>query len=161
MIVPCSNQRLFRCVPYSGKLLREKSFANYAVLWLFAKVFSVKFWGVVSFGAAKASKSCFHQFTKVYSLKSFPLYSILVSCIAAVKVLCCWRMRPIHTLYVDQWIPNVSILAPPLVEVLAIHCLKRRDAMGSTNGQSAYKYVTALTFLERSKNTNRVRTSVD
>ena len=30
-------------VPYSGKLLREKTFANFAVLWLYAKVFSAKF----------------------------------------------------------------------------------------------------------------------
>ena len=31
---------------YSGKLLREKTFANFAVLWLFAKVFSAKIGGV-------------------------------------------------------------------------------------------------------------------
>jgi len=30
-------------VPYSGKLSREKTFANFAVLWLYAKVFSTKF----------------------------------------------------------------------------------------------------------------------
>ena len=37
------------------KLLREKTFANFVVLWLFAKVFSVKFRGMVSFGASKVS----------------------------------------------------------------------------------------------------------
>ena len=42
-------------LPYSGKLTREETFANFTVLWLFAKVFSVKFGSVVSFGAAKAS----------------------------------------------------------------------------------------------------------
>ena len=36
-------------IPYSGKLLREKTFANFAVLWLFTKVFSAKFGGIVSF----------------------------------------------------------------------------------------------------------------
>ena len=40
---------------YSGKLLREKTFANFMVLWLFAKVFSAKFGGVVSFSTARAS----------------------------------------------------------------------------------------------------------
>ena len=30
-------------VPYSGKLSREKTFANFTVLWQFAKVFSAKF----------------------------------------------------------------------------------------------------------------------
>ena len=32
-------------LPYSGKLLREKTFANFEVLWLFAKVFSAQFGG--------------------------------------------------------------------------------------------------------------------
>ena len=32
-------------IPYSGKLLREKTFANFEVLWPFAKVFSAKFGG--------------------------------------------------------------------------------------------------------------------
>ena len=42
-------------IPYSRKLSREKTFANFTVLWLFAKVFSTKFGGVVSFGAAQAN----------------------------------------------------------------------------------------------------------
>ena len=37
------------------KLLRGKTFMNFAVVWLFAKVFSANFGGVVSFGTAKAS----------------------------------------------------------------------------------------------------------
>ena len=42
---------------YSGKLLREKIFVNFTVLWLFAKVFSAKFGGSGTFGAAKTSNS--------------------------------------------------------------------------------------------------------
>ena len=42
-------------IPYSRKLLREKTFANFVVLWLFAKIFSAKFGGVASFGATQAS----------------------------------------------------------------------------------------------------------
>ena len=49
---------------YSGKLLREKTFANFAVLWLFAKFFSAKFGDVVFFGAAQASNP-----QKVFSAK--------------------------------------------------------------------------------------------
>ena len=30
-------------IPYDGKLSRKETFANYVVLWLFVKVFSVKF----------------------------------------------------------------------------------------------------------------------
>ena len=42
-------------LPYSRKVSREKTFVNFAVLWLFAKVFSTKFGSVASFGVAKAS----------------------------------------------------------------------------------------------------------
>ena len=66
---PCALQALHHCIisakslirwhattlPYSGKLSREKTFANFVVVWLFVKVFSAKFWGMVSFGAAKVS----------------------------------------------------------------------------------------------------------
>ena len=73
-----------RHLPYSGKLSREKTFVNFVVLWLFAKVFSAKFLGMVSFGVAKVrnpqkfspQRSYFHQFTKVSSLESFVLYGI-------------------------------------------------------------------------------------
>ena len=44
-----------RQIPYSGKLSREKTFANFMVLWLFTKVFSTNFGSMVSFGTAKAS----------------------------------------------------------------------------------------------------------
>ena len=40
-------------IPYSGKLSWEKTFANFAVLWLLAKVFSVKFGGVMFFDTTK------------------------------------------------------------------------------------------------------------
>ena len=36
---------------YSGKVSRENTFANFEVLWLFAKVFYAKFGDVASFGA--------------------------------------------------------------------------------------------------------------
>ena len=42
-------------IPYSGKLSREKTVANLAVLWLFVKVFSAKFGGMASFDVAQAS----------------------------------------------------------------------------------------------------------
>ena len=42
-------------VPYSGKLSRERTFMNFAVVWLFVKVFSVKFGNEMFFGAAKLS----------------------------------------------------------------------------------------------------------
>ena len=59
---------------------------NFAVLWLFTKVFSAKFGGmakfggVVSFGERFIHKDrIFHQFAKVFSLESFPLYGSFAS----------------------------------------------------------------------------------
>ena len=66
---------------YSGKLLSEKTFANFEVLWLFAQVLSTKFGGVASFGGSSKQKfspekSFFHQFTKVFPVKvsSYTVY---------------------------------------------------------------------------------------
>ena len=71
--------------PYSGKLSREKTFTNFTVLWLFAKVIPVKFGGMASFGTAKASNPRKFSPQKLYFLpirksflpqqkKSLPLY---------------------------------------------------------------------------------------
>ena len=48
---------LFVCIIICtrGKLSREKAFMNFAVLWILAKVFSVKFGSVASLGMAKVS----------------------------------------------------------------------------------------------------------
>ena len=56
---------------YSGKLLSEKTIANFEVLWLFVQVLYTKFGGVASFGGSSKQKfspqkSFFHQFTKVF-----------------------------------------------------------------------------------------------
>ena len=48
---PSFREQLSESILYSGKLSREKTFANFEVLWLFAKVFTFsKFGGVASFG---------------------------------------------------------------------------------------------------------------
>ena len=56
-----------------GKLLREKTFADFKVLWLFAKVFSTKFGGMASFGGTSEH---FPKLFLSFLLQSFPLYSI-------------------------------------------------------------------------------------
>ena len=71
-------------LPYSGKPSREKTFANFEVSGLSVKVFSMKIDGhthsllVASNNPRKFSPqiSYFHQFAKVFSLESFPLYGI-------------------------------------------------------------------------------------
>ena len=50
-------------MPYSGKLSREKTFVNFEDLWLFAKVFSAIFGGVVSIGGT------YEHSVKVFSAK--------------------------------------------------------------------------------------------
>ena len=51
-VLNCVHEHMVQisAIPYSGKLSREKTFANFEVLWLFTKVFSLKFGGVASFG---------------------------------------------------------------------------------------------------------------
>ena len=75
---------LSQIILYSGKLSKEKTFAYFAVLWLFAKVFSVKFGAWHSLARHKRAiresflheNRIFHQSAKVFSLESFPLYGI-------------------------------------------------------------------------------------
>ena len=50
-------------IQYNGKLSRVKTFANFAVLWLFVKVFSANFGGV----ATMVRKG--EQSVKVFSMK--------------------------------------------------------------------------------------------
>ena len=67
-------------VPYSRKLSREKTFGFVAI----CESFLHEIWSVASFGTAKAGnlrkfspqKLYFHQFAKVFSLESLPLYGI-------------------------------------------------------------------------------------
>ena len=49
------SQRGKYTILYNRKLSREKTFANFTILWLFVKVFVTKFGGVMSFGMAQAS----------------------------------------------------------------------------------------------------------
>ena len=67
-------------VLYGGKFLKEKTFTNSEVLWLFAKVFSAKFWHMASFDGTSEQSTrvsrknlSFYQLSKFFSHKSFPL----------------------------------------------------------------------------------------
>ena len=67
---------------YSGKLLSEKTIANFEVLWLFVQVLYTKFGGVASFGGSSKQKfspqkSFSTNSRKFFSLESFQLYGIL------------------------------------------------------------------------------------
>ena len=58
-------------------MFEGENFREFAVLWLFTKVFSAKFGGMASFGAAKVNNlrkfsprnRTFHQFAEVSPLK--------------------------------------------------------------------------------------------
>ena len=58
-------------LPYSGKLSREKTFANFKVLQLFMKVFSAKLGGMASFGSDTSEQSVKVFSAKVFSAKIF------------------------------------------------------------------------------------------
>ena len=71
-------------LPYSGKLSREKTFANFTVLWLFAKVFFAKFGGVASLA--------WHKWA-VFSLRYLLLstWCYMTSCPRASLMFTCWN----------------------------------------------------------------------
>ena len=65
-------------VLYGGKFLKEKTFMNSEILWLFAKVFSAKFWHMASFGGTSEQSTrvshenlSFHQLSKVFLPRKF------------------------------------------------------------------------------------------
>ena len=73
-------------IPYSRKLLKEITFVNFIVLWLFVKFLSMKFGGrgVLWHGMSEQSTKVFSakivvfpHSQKFFSLASFPLYSNL------------------------------------------------------------------------------------
>ena len=77
---PPSTELSLSKIPYSGKLLSEKTFANFAVLWLFRKVFSKKFGSVVSFGTAKVSNlEYFSPICESFLPQKFPAVQYIVS----------------------------------------------------------------------------------
>ena len=63
-------------VLYSGKLLRKKTFTNFRSLWLF--LWNLEGWNLYGPISRNSWKNVFHQFTKIFSLESFPLYSTLL-----------------------------------------------------------------------------------
>ena len=72
--------RMWTYVPYSEKLSREKTFTNFAVLWLFVRNLGTRCPLVQQNQTIHKSflreNRIFYQFTKVFSFESFPLYSI-------------------------------------------------------------------------------------
>ena len=91
-----SSRTLLHCVLYRGKLLRKKTFTRFDTLWLPEKAFSIKCWGVVSFGGTRSNPQKFspwkyfhRKFTKVFPCESFPLYEYFKH-IATYKLLYRW-----------------------------------------------------------------------
>ena len=88
------------------------------------KVFSAKFGRVVSFCTTKAStpqkfsprKSCFHQFAKVFSLESFPLYGSFILCLTQtineppVKRRLMWMLCSVTPLCCMQYKTSTALL---------------------------------------------------
>ena len=68
--------QLVRDIPYSGKLSREKTFANFMVLWLYTNVFSAKF-GTLHPRVFSMNIISFTNLRKFFSLESLPLYGIV------------------------------------------------------------------------------------
>ena len=71
-----SNNKIYiylkhrHALPYSGFLSREKTFANFAFLWRFARVFSAKiYFQVIRYRASGRGALGYRKFAKVFSAK--------------------------------------------------------------------------------------------
>ena len=98
---------LLSVIPYSEKLSREKPFTNFAVLWLFAKVFPMKFGPVMSFGMAKASN------LRKFSAQKSPIYKSFLPrkfpTIQYILILCEALHAPFNMLLPTIWIRPVNL----------------------------------------------------
>ena len=73
---PPSTELSLSKIPY----LSEKTFANFAVLWLFGKVFSEKFGSMASFGRTKVSNpEYFSPIRESFLPQKFPAVQYIVS----------------------------------------------------------------------------------
>ena len=116
------NSSLVHTILYSGKLSREKIFANFAVLWLLAKLFSLKFGSVVSFSTAKARNLRVFSTKIVLAICEFspqnlhfsPIHesflpqkfptSLLYSTTHSCETVCCPACR-----WIEMWVPSPGI----------------------------------------------------
>ena len=75
IIMPGLNARGLQSkllIPYSGLLLWEKTFANFAFLWQFAKVFSTKiYFQAIRYRASGRGALGYCKFAKVFSAKIY------------------------------------------------------------------------------------------
>ena len=90
-------------VLYNGKLSRKKTYVNFVVLWLSAKVFSAKFGGIAFLGTAKVSNPWKSQIRESFLPWNFsaiwytPHILIRYSCIYATVVFICRNISIIST----------------------------------------------------------------
>ena len=104
----CNECVLTTNILYSGKLSREKTITNFAVLWLFAKVFSSKFGGVTFFGVAKASNP------QMLSPSIVSCYTVMHKSVFLNETTCTgWY----HSLHIHSsewgWLSSTSVLLSP------------------------------------------------
>ena len=111
---------------YSGKLLREKTFANFTDLWLFTQVFSAKFGGVAPFGVAQASypqkfslwNCIFQQFAFSPSKVShYTVCILLYLCVMQYFHKGCWKTRNGTWSHNLSSIPGPSLLWPRVLTI--------------------------------------------
>ena len=71
-------------IPYSGFLSWEKTFENFAFLWRFVKVFSVKiYFQAIRYRASGRGALGYHKFAKVFSTKETRYTLVVLSSLAS------------------------------------------------------------------------------
>ena len=117
------SRKCSKYIPYSGKLSREKTFVNFSVLWLFAKVFSVKFgpWHSLAQHKQAICGSFLRENRFFTNLQKFS--PLKVSCYTVHgRMSYHWQ----HTMSIHGWVqPRLSTLLAP-AELLYLCCVTGR-----------------------------------
>ena len=90
---------------YSGRLSREKTFTNFTVLWLYAKVFSAKFWAWHPLArqkwAIRRSFLCeivFFTNSRKFSPSKVPRYTVFKLALLSLRASNCGRYSRVVTI---------------------------------------------------------------
>ena len=134
---------------YSRKLLREKTFVNFEVLWLFTKVFFAKFGGVASIVAQVNNsqkfspwKSYFPPIFEIFSLKSFVLYGMTLN---VPSIFLSWRAVCSNNIIEGSCVNSADIMA----SIYALKCTQQFEC---------YKYTlyTGMHYATRFRSNSKI-----
>ena len=144
------------CTTYSGKLSREKTFTNLAVLWPFVKVFFAKFGSVVSFGTAQASNprtffswiSSFSPICESFLPQKYPAIRHVPVYVQYIPHMCTWYIQYIYSYFfyfLCRLFESPSSVRLGMVSLI-FHVVTELSHLWGRSNYSFYRCVTCFLF---------------